>query len=139
MVGEVNYDHKIITCTSNTTCISFTGTYDTPQMVGKKMKAVPATVHGLYCGKHEKCDMNDCPNYWRKDLVAKNCDVKCCDPRQKECSFPVPKEGEDAVRPGVIGVSAKAGARGSESSVARASQSIWLQAVSFAIFGLFKL
>lgn len=106
------------------------------------MKAVPATVHGLYCGTHEKCDMNDCPNFWPKDIVAKECDVKCCNPRKQnkdKCSFPVPEQDKDGERSGVSGVSAKAGARGSESGVARVSQSMWLQAVSVAILGLFKL
>ena len=41
--------------------------------------------------------------------------------------------------PRVRGVSAKVGARVSGSGMARISQSLWLQAVSFAIFGLFKL
>lgn len=133
------------TCTTNTTCIEYTATYNVPQMMGKTLKKVPATIHGLFCGTNKDCDKNVCPNFWPKDVVDTKCDVTCCHPDKdrETCSFPLPTaddiarhKGEAA---GVSGVSAKAGARGRESGVARVSQSVWLQAVSFAIFGLFKL
>lgn len=140
-------------CTSNTTCISYEGTYSIPQWVKGKMKEVSATVHGLYCGTHTECDRIECPNFWPKDITDKNCDVKCCHPSDKgECAFPLPtkdeidrynREKKNVQRPGgsVDNGNSPDETKGVGKSGVTSweSRSVWLQAITFAIVGLLKL
>lgn len=135
-------------CTTNSSespaCISYKASYQLPQMIGDKLKRVYTKIHAVHCGTHEGCDRKECPNFWPKDIVVKDCEITCCHPSdEEECSFPLPNK-DDIARyndkkgtGGVNGGNVQAGARGS--GVARISLSMGLQAVCFAIFGWLKL
>ena len=136
-------------CTTNSSklprCIKYTADYIVPQMYGNRLVEETLKVHGVHCGTSRQCSRNDCPNFWPKDVKAKNCEVQCCDPAKpsSSCNFPMPdddlireynkKKAEEGKKSG----QAVAGQRSSDATTI--GWTVWLQAVSFAIFGWCKL
>ena len=113
-------------------------------MMGGKLIAPDTPIHALHCGTLRGCYRQECPNNWKSDVKDQNCKISCCTQSQfPTCTFPVPNQDEinrynakEAKESGKLGI-AVAGQRSSDA--ARIGWPVWLQAVSFFIFGWFKL
>ena len=127
---------------ANPVCISFHASYHIPQSIRGTLKGVSTTIHAAHCGTSQECARKECPNFWPNDIVVERCEITCCESDDVDCSFPLPRPHEIAkykeeTGTGGVNNNVEAGARGS--GVARIFLSTWLQAASFAIFGLLKL